>query len=184
MSREDEAPDVPQPDPAAQLIRRLREDLVPKVSTRTAARRAGISETHWRNIERGFQRMRGTSIPVRANDETLAKMALAVGASPDQLAEFPDRQPAAERLRRLMRDVVRGEPELGAVGERALDAAEAGDDALVDQLAAMLDRIRNSDLSAKQKGELKQLMITKISGDLEDREQEITLRIQIAESES
>lgn len=184
MSPDGVAPDVgPEPDEAAALIRQLREDHVPRLSVRAAAKRAGISDTHWRNIERGHQQLKDTTVEVRPNDETLAKMALAVGARPDQLDAIEGRQHAAEVLRRLLRDRVRGESDLGAIGAHALDASEAGDDGLVSMLVSMLDRIRDSQLGASQKRELEQLMVSKIAADLDNRAQELNLRIRLAESD-
>ena len=184
MSPDGVAPDVaPEPDEAATLIRQLRE-APPHLSIRAAAKRAGISDTHWRNIERGHQQMRNAAIEVRANDETLAKMALVVGARPERIAQIDGREHAADTLRQMLRDRVRGEKELGAIGEQAVTASEAGDDDLIHQIVAMLDRIRDSKLTGAKKRDLQQLMIKKISEDLSDRAQELSLRIRIAESEN
>lgn len=69
----------------------------PKLSARRAASAAGISEGWWRQITKGVQ-TRGTgSIPVVAPAETIARMALAVGVSEDELKEA-GRHDAAEVL--------------------------------------------------------------------------------------
>ena len=78
---------TPQPPPEAQLIAELREK-PPKMSQGEAARRAGISPTRWRQIEYGVRHFRGDVYPEPpAPAAILAKMAHAVGATPEQLTE-------------------------------------------------------------------------------------------------
>ena len=77
----------PEPPPEARLIARKREQMVPRVSQREAAVRAGISATRWRQLETGVIRVRGQDHPETAPAETLARMAFAVGVTPAELAE-------------------------------------------------------------------------------------------------
>jgi transcriptional regulator with XRE-family HTH domain len=74
-----------QAPPEAKLIASARQALVPRVSMRQAAERAGISPTRWRQLEAGVIRVRGKDYPEVAPAETLARMALAVGVSPSSL---------------------------------------------------------------------------------------------------
>lgn len=72
--------------PEAVLLRRARESSRPrKVSMREAARLAGVSETTWRHAEAGSEPRGQHRIPYRVTDSTLARMASAVGVTPDQL---------------------------------------------------------------------------------------------------
>ena len=50
------------------------------LSQRAAATQAGISPTRWRQIEDGFETIRGTRVPVRVPRDTLLAVAAAVGA--------------------------------------------------------------------------------------------------------
>ena len=76
---------TPQPPPEMRLIRQRREDAVPRLSMREAARRAGISAPWWRVLETGIRRVKGQDFPERANAETLARMALVTGVTPGGL---------------------------------------------------------------------------------------------------
>lgn len=52
-----------------------------KMSIREAARRANISESRWRQVEAGFQRMAGgIEVPVHPKAETVAAMCRAISA--------------------------------------------------------------------------------------------------------
>lgn len=93
----------PMPPPEARLIAAKRAQLVPKVSGREAARRAGISPTRWRQLEAGVIRVRGHDFPEIAPAETLAYMALAVGVTQAELAGA-GRDDAAEILGKLAAD--------------------------------------------------------------------------------
>ena len=67
-------------------------------SVRKVADEAGISEGRWRQIVKGYQSVSaGTVIPVKAPAGTLAKMAQAVGVTPEQLIEV-GRADAAQAL--------------------------------------------------------------------------------------
>lgn len=83
-----------------------------RFSQREAARRAGISETRWRQIVSGHQAVGGEQVPFRSPDETLARMAHVVGVVPEQL-EDAGRAGAAAELRDL------------EAGKRDADAAAA-----------------------------------------------------------
>lgn len=87
--------------PEGRLLRLARESHRPrKLSVRSAARRAGVSESHWRHVEAGYEPKGGMEVPVRAAASTLARMAQAVGVTPDQLTGT-GRADAAESLREL-----------------------------------------------------------------------------------
>lgn len=93
---------LPQPPPEAALIAQLREAQVPKLSMREAARRARFSVATWTQNEQGYRKVASdVIIPITATAEKLARMALVVGAKPDQL-EATGRQDAAEVLRKIM----------------------------------------------------------------------------------
>jgi transcriptional regulator with XRE-family HTH domain len=70
------------------------------LSARKAAEMAGLSEGRWRQIVSGYQTVsKGVYAPVHAPAETLARMARAVGVTPEQLEEA-GRADAAAELRR------------------------------------------------------------------------------------
>jgi transcriptional regulator with XRE-family HTH domain len=67
------------------LLEHARAEL--RISGRDAARRAGISPTHWRQVVTGSQVKRGRSVPVNPAPRTVVAMALAVVIDPaDALA--------------------------------------------------------------------------------------------------
>lgn len=83
------------------MIERLRTSARPKLSIRAAAEAAGMSDARWRQIAKGHnQASRDVRVPARAPDDTLARMARVVGATPDQLREV-GREDAADELERL-----------------------------------------------------------------------------------
>lgn len=99
---------LPGAPPEAQLIARLRNEKVPVMSMREAARRAalvtpgGFSVATWTQNEQGYRKVAaGVTIPIRATDERLAYMALVVGAEPGQL-ETAGRPEAAVILKKLL----------------------------------------------------------------------------------
>jgi hypothetical protein len=91
------------PPPEAILIARKREEKVPRLSRREAARRIGMSETRWRQLENGVIRVRGQDYPERAPDDTLAQMAWVVDVTPEELTAA-GRSEAAVFLGRLIAD--------------------------------------------------------------------------------
>jgi transcriptional regulator with XRE-family HTH domain len=68
----------PGPPPEAVLIKELREK-PPHMSQREAADQAGISHSHWRQIESGERRYTGIRYV-----KTAARMARVVGGTPDE----------------------------------------------------------------------------------------------------
>jgi hypothetical protein len=75
-------------------------------SVRTLAANAGISDTRWRHIVKGWQSTPGGGqAPVRAPAATLARMAYALGLTPEQLDEV-GRSDAVPELQRLQREGV------------------------------------------------------------------------------
>jgi len=90
------------PPPEARLISRLRQERVPPLSMREAARRAGMSPALWTQNEQGYRKVtQAVIIPIRATDDKLAAMALVVGATPEQLREAR-RDAAAVMLDKLL----------------------------------------------------------------------------------
>jgi|SRR5579859_1321662 len=124
---------TPHQPPEMAVIRRRREDRVPRLSMREAARRAGISSPWWRVLETGIRRVKGQSFPETANAETLARMALVVGATTAEL-EQAGRPDAAGKLAKLI---------------------AAGPDP-IDQIAKAIDQ--SSDFSDRQKRYLSDLL--------------------------
>lgn len=91
--------------PEGDLIRRARDRAVPKLSIRAAAARIGISPEHWGNIERGHKSAGANEEPRRLDisPALIAKMALAVGVTPEQLETTGKRPDAAGELREIQR---------------------------------------------------------------------------------
>lgn len=91
---------TPQPPAEAVLIRERRLAIVPHLSMREAARRAGISSPWWRVLETGVRRVKKQDFPESANEETLARMAQVVGVTPEELraAGRPDAAAILEKL--------------------------------------------------------------------------------------
>lgn len=76
----------PQPGPDARLLIYARENHVPPLSIRAAARKAGISESRWRQIEKGYSAVSADRfVEAVAPDLTMAAMAMAVGLDGDDL---------------------------------------------------------------------------------------------------
>ena len=93
---------TPEPPPEARLIAGLRNAMVPPLSMREAARRAGFSVATWTQIEQGHRKVTAAvTIAVRGTDEKVARMALVAGAPPGQLAEA-GRPEAARMLEKLI----------------------------------------------------------------------------------
>lgn len=64
-----------------------------KMSMREAARRAGLSETWWRNIERGTQIVGGQHVRIQVKPETVATMARTVGADVSEALKLAGHDP-------------------------------------------------------------------------------------------
>lgn len=93
---------TPQAPPEAQLIHRLREEMVPVTSMREAARRAGFSVSTWVQIEQGYRKVTSKlAIPITGTAEKVARMGLVVGATPEQLRDA-GRGDAAVILQKLI----------------------------------------------------------------------------------
>lgn len=92
--------------PEGKLIRSARERAIPKLSIRAAAARIGISPEHWGNIERGYKSSGAAGEPRRLDisPALIAKMARAVGVSPELLETEGERPDAAAELRQIIRD--------------------------------------------------------------------------------
>jgi len=89
---------LPPTPPEGNLIKRALA--ASGISQREAARRAGISDTRWRQIVTGYQAVGGTKASFRSPDDTLARMAYVVAVTPEELEEA-DREGAANALRAL-----------------------------------------------------------------------------------
>ncbi|UWE07501.1 helix-turn-helix domain-containing protein [Actinacidiphila bryophytorum] len=91
----------PEAPPEGALLKRAL--VAARISQREAARRSGISETRWRQLVSGYQVVSRNKVPVRSPDETLARMARAVGVTAEELEEA-DRGKAAAVLREAEAD--------------------------------------------------------------------------------
>ncbi|MFE6551642.1 helix-turn-helix domain-containing protein [Streptomyces sp. NPDC057746] len=87
-----ESPSPSMPPEAALIKAALKRQ---RIRIDDAAAKAGISRSRWSQIVAGYQSVGGQQIPVRAPDETLARMALAVGVTADQLREAGREEAAA-----------------------------------------------------------------------------------------
>ena len=96
----------PRPTPEGQLIRRVRDLAIPKLSIRAAAARIGMSAEQWGYIERGYFPSRGGNAPQPFSPPaaTLAKMAHALRINPERLESEGQRPDAAEILREIVRE--------------------------------------------------------------------------------
>lgn len=66
-----------------------------RMSIREAARRAELSESRWRQVEAGYQRMAGgIEVPVHPRPETVAAMCLAIGADTRRGLELAGHDPS------------------------------------------------------------------------------------------
>lgn len=125
------------------LMMLLREEHVPPLSRREAARRAGFSVSTWSQGEQGYRQIApGITVPNRMRTEHLAQAVLMLGGTPDQLRDA-GRDDAAKFLERLRAD--RPRPS-GQVAARAPDDARESGNALSlagasnEQLIAELQR--------------------------------------------
>lgn len=88
------------------------------MSARAAAKEASLSDARWRQIVNGYASVgAGQTVPVEGPAETIARMAMAVGVTPDQLRQA-GRTDAADLL--LVLGGMQAESEWQAVGT-ALD---------------------------------------------------------------
>lgn len=127
----------PPPPPEAQLITRLREAKIPKLSMRSAARQAGVSPTLWVETERGFRRVApGVTLPTRVTPDKLARMARIVGASPKQLTEAGRGDAAA-----ILKRITDAGPELD---DRVIEAIRASQDFTERQKQALIEIVERN----------------------------------------
>jgi hypothetical protein len=96
----DDDPDWP-PPPEGALIRKAREMAIPKISRTKAAQLAGIDPGTFGMAERGYRDAGGSRHKVHTPDSTYAKMAAAVGVTPQQMAAAGQNQHAAALLAEL-----------------------------------------------------------------------------------
>jgi transcriptional regulator with XRE-family HTH domain len=96
--------DVPGPTPEGQLIRRVRDLSIPRLTIRAAAERIGLSAEQWGYIERGYRPARAGEPPRPFSPPaaTLAKMARALRITPERLESEGQRPDAAEILREIL----------------------------------------------------------------------------------
>ena len=100
--------EAPAPPPEGALLHRARESA--SITITEAARSAGITDTRWSQIERGYERRKGTDVPARAKAGTLARMAQAIALSPERLEDEGERPDAAEILREIQRTAAPSAP--------------------------------------------------------------------------
>lgn len=176
------------PPPETGLIRDRREAAGSPLSRRQAAARAGISPSQWSDVERGCKRAGpGIVIPVQATAETLAKMAMAVGVSADELAAA-GRDDAAAQLRSAARRQVLGKrlaaiPGLGFLaGQLCPETGARGE--LLPLIASGLDAIDASTLGTRTKNEITGVFIDNLRHDATRRHNELLLMLRLAEGAS
>ncbi len=97
--------DPPRPTSEGELIRRVRNLSIPKLTISAAAARVGLSAEQWGYVERGYYPARDghPPRPFSPPAATLAKMAHTLRITPERL-EYEGRRPdAAEMLREIIR---------------------------------------------------------------------------------
>ncbi|MET9819635.1 helix-turn-helix transcriptional regulator [Streptomyces sp. NPDC006355] len=98
----------PEPPREAPLIDAARKRI--RLTVREVARQARISEAHWRQIISGYESLgHGEFREVHAKPETLARIALVLDLTPDQLRRV-GREDAAVALEEITPDPVEEEP--------------------------------------------------------------------------
>jgi transcriptional regulator with XRE-family HTH domain len=167
----------------ADLIRLRREALVPDMSRRQAAAKAGISPSQWSDVERGHKKAgSGIVVPVHATAETLARMARAVGVSAGDLAAA-GREDAARRLRdfeeqRDLRQRIAAVPGLGALAGLALPGDGAAE--LLPLIGLCLDAIDRSGLPKAAKQQVTSMFVDNLIHDATRRHSELLLMLRLA----
>ena len=169
----------------ADLIRQRREALVPAMSRRQAAAKAGLSPSQWGDVERGRKKAgSGIVVPVQATADTLARMAHAVSVSADDLASA-GREDAARHLRdrdqdQDLRRRIAAVPGLGAIGAMDLPGNDGRE--LLPLIAAGLDAIERSDLPPAARRELTAMFTAGLLHDAARRHSELLLILRLAAS--
>lgn len=137
------ADDLPRPTPEGELIRRVRNLSIPKLSIPAAAARIGLSAEQWGYVERGYYPARDGNPPRPFSPPaaTLAKMAGALRISPDRLESEGQRPDAAKILREILCGEPQpaakdgGEPDLSLIAKRT--GRPASDIEILERLAAI-----------------------------------------------
>lgn len=109
----------PSPPPEAKLIRLARE--AARIKATTAARMAGISKSHWAQVESGYERRDAQYKPTIGSAATIAHMAHAVGLTPERV-EAAGRADAAEVLAEILDREAASEPEDDGVDEELAES--------------------------------------------------------------
>lgn len=76
-----------------------------------AVRLSGVSKARWSTVESGYESRGGTTRPVNAKADTIARMAHAVGVTPERMESEGQRPDAAEILREILRSPGQPAPE-------------------------------------------------------------------------
>jgi hypothetical protein len=174
-----------QPSAEAEVIRRRREAVIPPMSRRQAATKAGVSPSQWSDVERGHKRAGpGIIIPVHASAWTLARMAEAVDATANELTAA-GRDDAARLLqtearRRLLGQRLAAVPGLGVIADFALPGGP-GTGELLPLIVHGLEAIRTSRLTTRAKQELTSLFADNLLHDATRRYNELLLMLRLAE---
>lgn len=107
-------PPAQPPEAAALRIARIRQNL----SVSSAAERAGVSTSLWRQVEAGYTTpAKGVHAPKIAPAATLARMARAVDLQPDDLESQGHRPDAAAILREMARQQEGSQPAVPAMAD-------------------------------------------------------------------
>jgi hypothetical protein len=131
--------DLPAPTAEGKLIRQARELAIPRLSIRAAAARIGMSPEQWGNIERGYRYTKPNDPPrpfSHAPATTIAKMASAVGISPEHLESEGKRPDAADILREIERRESTAQPPRHEKRRRLPEASPEMAAAMKDHVAA------------------------------------------------
>lgn len=70
------------------------------MSKREAAKRADISESRWRQLELGYESVRGNEYPVKTTPETVVNIARALALDPGEMLELAGFDPEMADLPR------------------------------------------------------------------------------------
>lgn len=134
----------PDPGPDAQLIKYARTHHVPPLSIREAARRAGISESRWRQVEKGYASVgTGEFKPAIASDLTLSAMAIAIGLDGGDLRGV-NRSRAAEIID------AQQEAATAQITTQEPSLSQFTDDELLLELRARLQRVARTETEHRE----------------------------------
>jgi transcriptional regulator with XRE-family HTH domain len=124
---------TPNPPPEGQAIEAARTRA--RLSIREAARRAEMSEGRWRQIVRGYHLAAGVVVPDYGPDDTIARMAHAVGLTPTDLTKAGRPDAAA-----ILRTFSHAEEPPALFEAPTTDLTHATDDQLLEELGRRLRR--------------------------------------------